>query len=333
MKRDSKQEKIRVNNENSDEDDVPLLLRPLIVIYRSIPKLYLPRIRNFNFAFILFSALFLAAIRQFIFWKMLMYVGWPQYSKMTTDAASSLTSICHSIILCWYLSLCFFYLSTAKCRYVPSARMSTFPLWWQDSASALLEFCTGYMIFDSFFLIWDTTYYLKMEISEFDKLVLAHHVMTSLYMASTRFVNAGHLSAMILMLTGEITNPLMNGMFTTRFAIQLDCCNSSQMILIHSILEYGFAISYAIFRIFIGPACSLHLSWDLIFTKHGRSNVPIVLSVIWVIMVWAVIHGSIPFVQECIEMMQSGYGKLKYDEAYDFGERFRIQEIRRHVEL
>ena len=79
------------------------------------------------------------------------------------------------------------------------------------------------------------------------------------------------------------------------------------------------------FRIFIGPLCSLHIKYDLLFTKHGRQYVPWKLSLIWVMMVWAVIYGSIPFVEECIEMIYEGYGQLKYSPTHDFGERFQIR--------
>ena len=179
------------------------------------------------------------------------------------------------------------------------------------------------MIFDSFFLIVDTMN-LGMELSEFDKIILAHHVLTSLYMTSCRVVKAGHMSAMILMLTGEITNPLMNGMFITRFAIQMDCCNSERMLLLHTILEHVFAVVYVIFRTFIGPICAVHLTWDLLFTKGGRQNVPLFLSLVWVPLVWAVLYGSIPFVLDAVDMIRDGW-ELKYHTEYDYGERFQIR--------
>jgi hypothetical protein len=186
------------------------------------------------------------------------------------------------------------------------------------------------MMFSSFFLGRDAKVTLgNMELSEFDYLILAHHALTSFYMISCRVVGAGHLSAMMCMFLGEITNPFMNGMFVTRFAIQLDCCNSDAMIWLHTMLEHAFAVLYIAFRVVIGPICSAHMTWDLLFRRQGRQNVPLPLSLIWVTMIWLVIYGSIPFIKDCFEMIRDGWD-LKYDVNYDFGERY---AIRHHIEL
>lgn len=317
-------------DEDDDHDDGPAILRPLLRTYQSVvPVWNLPGVPNFNFAFSLFSAVVLSMIRKLI-WDLLLLLGWPSQSKMTTDSASSLASVVHSVVLVFFLGVCLFRLPGGVRAYVPSARAEeSFPVWWRDSASALLEICTGYMMFDSFFLVSDTTRRLGMELSEFDALVLAHHALTSFYMISSRAVGAGQLSAMILMFTGEITNPLMNGMFVTRFAIQLDCCGRSSDLVLwwHTMLEHGFAVSYVVVRVFVGPLCSLHLTYDLLLTRRGRRNVPVWLSWIWVIMVWTVIYGSAPFVGECVDMIRDGWA-LKYGRDHDFGERFAIRPPR-----
>ena len=108
----------------------------------------------------------------------------------------------------------------------------------------------------------------------------------------------------------------------TRFAIQLECCSGETTAALHSWLEHSFAAVYLVFRIFIGPVCSVHVTYDLL-TKRGRTNVPLLLSLVWVGMVWAVLWGSIPFIEEAMEMLRDGW-KLKYHADFDFGERFRI---------
>jgi hypothetical protein len=297
------------------------ILRPLLFAYQNLPPLI--KIRTLDVTFTLASFLCLSVLRIFIF-QVLLSFGWPERSKMTTDAASSLTSIVHAVALCLWLSVWFAKLGHYR-KYIPSCKLSDHKdKNVQDAATACLQFCTGYMLFDSFWLFADTYQLGLMPLTEFEMLVLAHHALTSFYMTSCRILQAGHISAMILMLTGEISNPLMNAMFTTRFAIQLECCSSEHMMLLHSIIEHSFAVVYLIFRLTIGPACAIHLAWDVLFTKRGRQNIPLPLSIVWVSMVVIVIAGSGPFILEAVEMLQDGW-ELKFSPEYDYGERFRIQ--------
>ena len=292
----------------------------LLFAYENHPTVV--KIRKMDFTFTLSSFLFLTVVRLVIF-QVLIAFGWPVRSKMTTDAASSLTSILHSTMLCSWLIVMFAKLGFRN--YIPSCKLSSHDKDFQQAANACLEFCTGYMFFDAFFLIKDSYQLGIMPLTDFEMLVLGHHVFTSFYMISCRVVEAGHLSAMILMLTGEISNPLMNGMFVTRFAIQLECCRSENMILLHTFLEHAFAVVYVIFRIFIGPICAIHLVWDILFSSSGRQNIPTPLSVIWVLMILVVIVGSGPFVMEAVDMLRDGF-ELKFTPDYDYGERFRIQQ-------
>jgi hypothetical protein len=242
---------------------------------------------------------------------------------MTTDAACSLASIIHAVALCSWLAILFAKLGWKN--YIPSCKLSDHKAKdFQDASTACLQVCTGYMMFDSFWLVKDTYDLGLQPLTEFDYMVIAHHFMTSLYMTSCRVIQAGHISAMILMLTGEFSNPLMNAFFTTRFAIQLECCNSDSMMLLHLLLEHIFAVVYIALRISIGPACAIHLSWDLLFTKQGRSNVPLPLSMIWVVLVTCVLLGSGPFVIDAVNMLKDGWD-LKYPPTFDFGERYAIQ--------
>eukprot|EP00980_Cylindrotheca_fusiformis_P022397 scaffold9277_cov130-Cylindrotheca_fusiformis.AAC.2 len=254
--------------------------------------------------------------------------GWPEFSKKTTDSAASLASIVHSIALCSWLTVWF--VKLPKGQYIPSCKLNDHPNPdTRDVAVACLEFCTGYMIFDSVWFLVATYQLGLMPPTEFEYLVLLHHILTSFYMISCRVIGAGHISAMILMLTGEISNPLMNAMFTTRFAIQLDSYKEFSWILpLHSLMEHSFAVVYLFFRVFIGPACALHLSWDILFTKRGRANIPLPLGLIWVTMVLVVILGSLPFVFEAVEMLLDGW-ELRFPPDYDYGPRFETQELLR----
>lgn len=296
------------------------ILHPLLLAYQKLPPLV--QIGSLDFTFTLASFLLLSVLRSIIY-QILASFGWPVRSKMTTDAAASITSIVHSIALCTWLTAWFVKLGYK--HYVPSCKLSDHKdKNVRDVAIACLEFCTGYMLFDSFWFLVATYQLGLMPPTEFEMLVLAHHALTSFYMISCRVIEAGHISAMILMLTGEVSNPLMNGMFTTRFAVQLKCCSSDNMMLLHSLMEHSFAVVYLIFRIAIGPACAIHLAWDVLFTQRGRQNIPLPLSLIWVSMVIIVIAGSGPFILEAVEMLQDGW-ELKFPPNFDYGERFQIQ--------
>ena len=88
-------------------------------------------------------------------------------------------------------------------KYSPIAKFDEAPTWWREFADALLQFCTGYMVYDSLvnscWLRWDGE---RFQLSDDDYLFLAHHFMTSFYMTSTRIIQAGHMSAIICMLLG-----------------------------------------------------------------------------------------------------------------------------------
>ncbi|KAL7497880.1 hypothetical protein ACHAWT_009123 [Skeletonema menzelii] len=110
-------------------------------------------------------------------------------------------------------------------KYVPSAKLQDSPQWYQDAMHALLGFCTGYMIYDSFMgyivEVWQPG--KGPVLSADDWMFLAHHILTTLYMTSSRWVKAGHISAMVLMYNGEFSAPVMNLHFVLEKAMEQDC--------------------------------------------------------------------------------------------------------------
>jgi hypothetical protein len=299
------------------ETPPPRILRPWAYLYRTIPKVYLP-FTDLDVSFTLASAAVLTCVR-IVIMQLLLAAGWPVNSKMTTDAAGSLTSVTHSLLLVPGVGACLFFSSVP---YVPSARLTEAKLlWYQDAVNALLSLCTGYMLFDSIFLYIDSVT-LGHPWTDFEWLVFGHHVATVLYMTSCRLVKAGHISTMILIFTGECTNPLMNSMFTTRFAITL--FSAPWVHTLHTCLEFVYALFYAPIRIIVGPVCAIHLTYDLLLTKHGRQNVPVQLSVVWVALCWIVIAGSVPWMLEALDMIRDGLA-VKFHDDYDYGDRYRVE--------
>ena len=130
-----------------------------------------------------------------------------------------------------------------------------------------------------------------------------HTQATGFYMTSSRVIGAGHISALICMLLGEATNPVHNSFMISELAKTLDDYNGEASFLVFAI-EITFCVLYVFFRVVLGPIGMLHITYDLLFTKKGRQNIPIALKIVWLIMIWGVVFGSIPWIQDCIETLK-----------------------------
>ena len=123
-------------------------------------------------------------------------------------------------------------------------------------------------------------------------------------MTSARLAGAGHMSAMALMLLGECTAPIQNIFRISRITTKIDCMGCGEwMNTLHPYIEYLFSLVYVFFRALVGPVCAVHLTYDLVFTKKGRENVPIGLSMVWLLMCWGVLLGSIPWIVSANEVV------------------------------
>ena len=138
-------------------------------------------------------------------------------------------------------------------------------------------------------------------------------------MSQTRVLGAGHISAMGLMFTGEFTNPMQNSHAITRFAIQM-AGDDSFWHAIHPYVEYIYAVCYFFFRSVVGPLQIIHISYDLL-TKEGRKHIPLYIGIVWIIMIWGIILGSMPWTLESFEMVKDGL-EVKYHASYEYGPRY-----------
>jgi hypothetical protein len=132
-------------------------------------------------------------------------------------------------------------------------------------------------------------------------LFLAHHMATILYMTSARFIGAGHMSAMSLMLVGEVTAPLMNLLRISNVAVQLK--SPVWLISLQQPISFLYSFCYVGCRAFLGPLLAVQITYDLIFTSTGRKNVPVQLSIVWGVMCWAVILGSVPWIMSALNIL------------------------------
>lgn len=280
--------------------DAPGVLRPWISFARCIPSIIPIPFTSVDLTLTVVFFLILVALRIVIAPLMYEYWEWPHNQKESSEAVGSVVSMFHAGVLLPGLLLC---LLTQP--FHPSATMKSSPQWWQDASTALIHLCTGYMIQDSVmtFLVERYKPDQGIMLSTSDYLFLGHHFATALYMISTLLTGAGHQSAMILMYTGEFTNPVFNSFQMSSNALRLECCGATKET--HEVVGIMFSILYVFFRLFVGPAEGLYITYDLLFTSDGRKNVHLAVSFLWLFMMWAVLLGSLPWAVDAVNIIKA----------------------------
>lgn len=99
-----------------------------------------------------------------------------------------------------------------------------------------------------------------------------------------------------------MTAPIMNVLRISNTALSLKTWSWLQSA--RPLIQYVFACMYVFIRATIGPICAVHLTYDMLFTKEGRENIPIALSLFWLIMVWGVMFGSIPWIKTALQILK-----------------------------
>mmetsp|Transcript_15756 Transcript_15756/g.20558 ORF Transcript_15756/g.20558 Transcript_15756/m.20558 type:complete len:308 (+) Transcript_15756:111-1034(+) len=279
-------------------ENIPFVLQCWKNIADSLPEINLPigpEGKPLSVSFSLFTALFLSILNIIAGHVLVNVVGFPEGEIITKETTASVVGEFHSNNLLVGLAFLF-----ATHSYQPSQKMSVAPLWWQKVCDSVISFCIGYMIYDFIFII-ATNYETGLNADNY--VFLGHHVATTIYMMQTRMYGAGHFSAMIAMFLGEMTNPFHNGHYILQNALSLDCCNTITWVQnLDYINTFIFSLMYVIIRSFLGPVYFLHASIDL--AMNGRKNgIPVWVICIWIALIWAVVHGSVPWVQKCWGML------------------------------
>mmetsp|Transcript_14413 Transcript_14413/g.17519 ORF Transcript_14413/g.17519 Transcript_14413/m.17519 type:complete len:303 (-) Transcript_14413:83-991(-) len=294
------------------ESDTNGLVKFWSNLYNKAPKLYIP-FTQFDIGFTILGTCIISIIRLMSEYCYINILEFNPNTYKTVESSAAVTSITHAIILCTGLWACL-----TNQPYIPSAKIETSPKSYQAAVTALLQLCTGYMMYDAIFMARSNNWSFHPD----DVPFLAHHVVTVLYMSQTRVLGAGHISAMGLMFTGECTNPFQNGHLITKFGIQL-AQDGSLFHILHPYVELTFAVTYFFVRAFVGPIQIAHITYDLLFTESGRNNISLKVSILWVIMIWGIIIGSYPWTMECLEMAKTGL-QVKYGVDFDYGPRYEL---------
>jgi hypothetical protein len=284
------------NHDSTDRQipkNAPRLLKIWFSVSESLPKIQL---LGLDVNLTLATILFLTCLRQVFIGILIHLFAWPADSIRVVEAASSFVACFHSVNLVPALVLLF-----TQQPYQPSSKLSNAPLWWQTCVSALLQFCTGYMIYDG---VLNILVHRQFQLSASDYLFLGHHVATALYMTSCRVLQQGHQTAMMCMLLGESTNPLHNLWYVSGFAKDAGvCCHSTVSILLTRAIEGLFCVAYCFMRAIVGPIVCLHMTVDL----WWKRTIPIAIVIIWTLLIWAVIVGSKPWIDDCWRILMEDY--------------------------
>ena len=271
-------------------------------IYKAIPQYELPYLK-LSMSFAMLSTIIFVILRIITTTIMISEFGWPDHDPVTTTASSSIPSMIHATLLCPGLIAAFM-----AHKYNPSEHLSKANPKWQDLCNALLEFCTGYMINDTFFLV----YYsippgsLWPIMNKSNKGFLFHHLLTILYMSQARYYKAGHMSAMMCMLLGELSNPLMNTFGMVKYASGLECFKDGPMLQqAKEIVPVLYSLVFLFLRTIIGPIVLIAMTGDLLFSKQGKENLPFHVRIMWSLIIWGVMSLSIPLISDCKDMIMA----------------------------
>jgi len=276
---------------DSTDNELPLYGRIIRGVYKSVPQFNFPG-TSLPISFVLVTCCSLITIRILANKFFETVLGWPENAVSTDRAVGSIPAITHSSLLCPGLMV-----ALLARKYRPSEHISKGSQAWQDVVNALLQFCTGYMLNDTIFLIYRAqqasgTWIPTLDNS--DQLFLIHHTMTTAYMTQARSYKAGHMSAMMCMLVGELSNPLHNLYYMLGIAADMDCCYGPWAQAANSVVPSAFAAIYLLMRVIVAPPVMLYTTYGLLATKDAKENLPLAVRLFWVFMIWAVIIGSIP---------------------------------------
>ena len=272
---------------------IPALARLWVLLYHAVPKLRFPG-STIDWGFSIACRCFVWVAR-LVLLRVLYRFGWPIGAIITKSAAGSLAGgLFHSPNL---VPLSFVLMRFVQ-TYDPAGPAKDMPKWWQDAADAIIQLCTGYMLCDTIVgLCFDR--WVPGQGLAFDGeawLFLAHHIISLLYLLSTRILGAGQQSMLVCFLIGEASNPPFCAYLICQMAITLDCCSGPFAMQVVSVVEVINALVYIPCRAFIGPFVGGHMSYLILTSKSAQTNLPLAIRIMWTMILWGIAIGSIPYI-------------------------------------
>ena len=255
--------------------------------------------------FLLASTAYFVSTRLLISYCLTSVFGWPENHRNTHQAAESLVPLFHVGFLVPAIIDGFM-----THKYNPSEHLSKASPKLQDLFSAILLFCEGYMIYDFCFMLYfaipKDSYWPVLETDI--QMFMVHHAMIICYISQARYYQAGHMSAMMNMLLGELSNPLFNIYRFIKFGSEINFFNSGALLLkFKTLIPVLYSLVYVPLRALIGPIVCFAMTLNLLFSKEGQQNLPLWVRILWSMMIWAVIFGSAGEIQDCITVLQEAF--------------------------
>lgn len=272
---------------------VPHVLRPWVALQRSLPPLCIGRL---NYSFTLFSLLFFLILRQVAI-HIHHVNGWPENIRENFVNITSFVGIFHSsaiilptIVLLW-----------TRRPFRPSGALEQAPdEAWKLTADAILQYCTGYMIQDTYFLLTLTKFFGGKGMETEDIVFLGHHIAIVSVVLQTRYWEAGHPNSLCSLFIGEISNPPMNIMYIARRAMASECCSGPRVTALFHASRIVFSLVYLPMRCVVMPAVLINCIFDFMGpTPIGKGTCSY-----WLLIGVIIILGSYDFILDCLEILK-----------------------------
>jgi hypothetical protein len=166
----------------------------------------------------------------------------------------------------------------------------------------------GYMVSDSLSLCL-TVFGFRGGSFGFNELLFScHHFAILSYLVLVRVYKAGHMSAMMCMLLGELSNPAFNlNSIIGKVSTLECCCNNLRVLQIKSILQLVHPVMFLSLRVIIMPLTSTHMTYDFLFSKQAKENLPLAVRIYWCSLIWLVIFGGYHEIMYCKKLLMSSF--------------------------
>lgn len=289
------------SSSSSSSEGGPMIMKAWSYLYNAVPKVVFLYGTNTSMTLSLLFAVFFRILHLFV-WKILLIsiLGFPSSDTNTRQSSVYIISIIHSLII---TPSTFTALITQTP--IPSQHISKSPKWWIDATHAIMEFTTGYFIYDGFFNSILPYYGTPGGIPTSHKCFLGHHVGAGLCMVMARVTKSTHMSALTIMFFGEASNPAQNSRSLIKILLEMgDCCSSPKMVGFYPYLDFTYGLLYSLIRIGVNPGLCVYTTYDYLFTKQGRQNISKPVAAVWLFCFWGISIGSIPWCLEAAKIVE-----------------------------
>jgi hypothetical protein len=184
-----------------------------------------------------------------------------------------------------------------------SKDLAAFDHTFQQLAVKTLTFSCAYMVYDSMFMALNALVHGRDKEPYLTSFFL-HHIGCVTFMGQVTAQGAGHLTLMLLIFLGEVTNPLQN---TLNLAVHGVEQGRDEWRLVKSIVEPPFALFFALVRLVLGPPIVLYFFYHFIYlklTSATPTSVPLGTGVFWCVVCAAMIHGSMGFAFDKLKCLE-----------------------------